>query len=157
MRVPAPLPVGLALAALVAGCGGGDESTPVVCTESAKPYMKALDDAPGEVRLEGDVAISDCLVENQDGGELASVGEAMVVAATQLNMEAREDPGGEANVAVGYLVGAAQRGAEDNEGIDAELIRRLAAAASYSPDNRPPPAEFESAYREGFDAGHEGG
>jgi hypothetical protein len=34
------------------------------------------------------------------------------------------------------------------------LIRRLTAAARYSPDNRPPPATFLEAYRRGFDAGH---
>src|SRR4051812_20734182 len=125
MRVPAPLLIGLALAALVAGCGSGDETTPAICAEGPKPYSKALEDAPGEVRLEGDVAISECLVENQDGGDLAAVGENMVVVATRLNMEAREEPGGGSAIELGYLVGAAQHGAEANQGIDAELIRRL--------------------------------
>lgn len=155
MRAVPTLLATAAIAAIgTAGCGSGDGSTPVVCTEGAKPYSKALEDAPGEVRLDGEVAISECLVGSQDGGDLAAVGEAMVVVATRLNMEGREEPDGEAPVELGYLVGAAQRGAEGNEGIDAELTRRLVAAASYSPDNRPLPAEFTRAYREGFDAGH---
>ena len=157
MRAARLLPTIVALAALgAAGCGGGG-STPAVCTEGPKPYSKALEGAPGEVRLEGDVAISDCLVENQDGGDLAAVGEGMIVVATRLNMEAREEPGGDAAMELGYLVGAAQRGADGNEGVDAELIRRLSAAAGYSPDNRPLPGQFKRTYREGFDAGHAGG
>ena len=58
---------------------------------------------------------------------------------------------------LGYLLGAAQRGADGTEGIHDELIRRLSAAARYSPDNRPLPAAFLRTYREGFDAGEAGG
>ena len=58
----------------------------------------------------------------------------MVEAATRLNAEARAEPGGAANLQLGYLLGAAQRGAEGTEGIHAELIRRLTAAARYSPE-----------------------
>jgi len=99
------------------------------------------------------VPISDCLTKNQTGGDLATVGSAMVTAATKLNAEARAKPGGDANIELGYLLGAAQRGAERTDGIHAELIRRLTAAARYSPDNRPLPPAFGRAYREGFDAG----
>ena len=81
----------------------------------------------------------------------------MVGAATKLNAEARAEPGGDANLQLGYLLGAAERGADETEGIHAELIRRLTAAARYSPDNRPPSAAFLRAYREGFDAGQRRG
>ena len=81
----------------------------------------------------------------------------MVAAATRLNAEARADPGGAANLRLGYLLGAAQHGADATNGIHVELIRRLAVAARYSPDNRPLPAEFVRAYRRGYDAGHSGG
>jgi hypothetical protein len=77
----------------------------------------------------------------------------MVDAATQLNAEARAEPGGEANLELGYLLGAAEHGAEGTEGIHAELIRRLSAAARYSPDNRPLPPVFLRTYKEGFSAG----
>jgi hypothetical protein len=97
------------------------------------------------------------LAENQQGGELATVGTAMVTAATRLNADARAEPGGGANVQLGYLLGAVQRGANRTDGIHAELIRRLAAAARYSPDGRPLPPLFLRAYREGFDAGEAGG
>lgn len=137
----------------LAGCGGPDDSTPVACLEGAPVYLRALEGAPGEVELGGTTPISDCLAKNQAGGDLATVGAAMLTATTKLNVEARAEPGGAANVQLGYLLGAAQRGADGSEGIHTELIRRLSAAARYSPDNQPPPATFLDAYQRGFDAG----
>ncbi|HET7120682.1 MAG TPA: hypothetical protein VFI17_05475 [Solirubrobacterales bacterium] len=144
-----------ALASLVvgAGCGATDSSTPVACLEGPATYLKALEGAPGEVELGGSTSISECLAQNQKGGDLATVGESMLRATTQLNAEARAKPGGAANLQLGYLLGAAQRGADSTEGIHDELVRRLTAAARYSPGNRPPPAAFLSAYQRGFDAG----
>jgi hypothetical protein len=144
----------LALLALLAtGCGRQDDSTPVACLEGTGVYLDALGDAPGEVMLAGSTPISGCLAENQTGGDLANVGAAMLGAATKLNAAARAAPGGPANLRLGYLLGAAERGADGTEGIHAELIRRLSAAARYSPDNRPLPATFLDAYQRGFDAG----
>jgi hypothetical protein len=141
------------LALLAIGCGGPSDTTPVACLEGANSYLAALEDAPGEVKLSGDTPISDCLAENQQGGDLAAVGAATIETATELNAKARENPGGTENLQLGYLLGAAQRGADETGGIHAELIRRLAAAARYSPDNHPLPPRFLRAYRQGYDAG----
>jgi hypothetical protein len=157
MRTPIAIVLSAATILAVAGCGAPDDSTPVACLEGAGTYLHALESAPGTVELRGETPISDCLAENQQGGELATVGTAMVAAATRLNAEARAQPGGSANLQLGYLLGAAQRGADRTDGIHAELIRRLSAAARYSPDNRPPPAPFLRTYGEGFDAGKAGG
>jgi hypothetical protein len=143
----------IVLAAGAIGCGQQDDSTPVACLEGSETYLRALKTAPDEVTLDGETPIGNCLAENQKGGELATVGTSMVGAATRLNAEARAEPGGEANLQLGYLLGAAEHGAEQTEGIHAELIRRLSAAARYSPDNRPLPPAFLRAYREGFNAG----
>jgi hypothetical protein len=143
----------LGLAGLAVGCGSVDDSTPVACLEGSNSYLAALEDAPGEVLLSGEVPISGCLAENQSGGELATVGAAMIETATELNAEAREDPAGSANLQLGYLLGAAQRGASRSSGIHAELIRRLAVAARYSPGNRPLSPAFQRTYRRGYDAG----
>lgn len=151
MRRPV-LPL-VALIIIVVGCSNSDDSTPVACLEGAQPYLEALEDAPGEVMLDDETPISDCLVENQAGGELAEVGATMLAAATKLNAVARGAPGGPANLQLGYLLGAAQRGAAESDGIHAELVRRLSAAARYSPDNRPLPAVFRRAYRRGYQAG----
>lgn len=149
LRVAASLLVSAALA----GCGGERDATPVACLSGAHAYLSALAAAPGEVRLRGETPISDCFVENQSGGDLAGVGEAMVEAATKLDAEARAQPGGGASVQLGYLLGAARRGADTTEGIHADLIRRLTVAARYSPGGKPLPPAFLAAYRRGFDAG----
>ncbi|HEX5713943.1 MAG TPA: hypothetical protein VFX85_11570 [Solirubrobacterales bacterium] len=152
--------IAIACAAVVllvlAGCGREDPSTPVACLEGQDLYLAALKKAPGEVKLAGEAPISECLAENQSGGDLARVGEAMIETATLLNGEARGVPDGPAALRLGYLVGAAKRGAEETEGIHSDLIRRLTVAARYSGEGPLPPA-FVSAYREGFDAGRAGG
>jgi len=154
MRIHIVIVLAVATCLAVAGCGEPDDSTPVACLEGTGTYVKALGDAPAAVKLHGETLISDCLAENQQAGDLATVGTALVAAATELNAEARAKPGSSANLQLGYLLGAAERGAESTNGIHVELIRRLSAAARYSPDNRPLPAAFLSTYREGFDAGH---
>ncbi len=148
-----PLLIAVVCVAAIAGCGETDEETSVACLEGASIYLDALRATPAVVRLDSETPISDCLPANQSGGDLAEVGTAMLSAATELNAEAREEPGGTSNLQLGYLLGAAQRGAADTEGIHAELIRRLAAAARYSPDNQPLSPLFTRTYREGFDAG----
>jgi hypothetical protein len=157
MRVRSALLLAVVTATALAGCGAReDASTPVACLEGSGVYLRALAASPDEVKLGGETSISDCLTENQQGGDLATVGEAMVEAATRLNTEALADPGGPAALRLGYLLGAAERGAERTEGIHAELLRRLAVAARYSPEGPLPPA-FAAAYREGFDAGRTSG
>ena len=147
--------VALAAATLAVGCGRNQsDETPAACLDGAGAYARALAAAPGAVRLAGDTPISDCLAENQDGGDLASVGEAMVETATKLNTEARAEPGSDASLQLGYLLGAAQRGADKTEGIHTDLVRRLTVAARYAPGSHPLPRAFLATYREGFDAGH---
>jgi hypothetical protein len=157
MRAPTAIVVALLLAALAGGCGKQGDSTPVACREGSGAYLAALATAPGKVALDGDTTISECLAENQQGGDLAAVGTALVAAATRLNAAARAQPSGQASVELGYLVGAAQRGAERTEGIHADLVRRLTVAARYAPGREPLPAAFLAAYRRGFDAGRAGG
>lgn len=149
----------LAAASLAAaqGCGSQDEGTPVACLEGAAAYEKALAAAPGEVLLQGETPISDCLAPNQAAGDLARIGEATVETATELNTEAREENGGGAAVQLGYLLGAAERGSEESEGIHSDLVRRLTVAARYAPKGQPLSEDFLADYEEGFDAGRSGG
>jgi len=145
--------IALSALAVLAGCGAASDSTPVACLEGPGPYLAALRGAPGTVELPDETPISACLIENQQAGDLATVGGALVTAATRLNAEARAEPGGTANLRLGYLLGAAERGANGTSGIHADLIRRLTAAARYSPRDRSLPATFLETYRKGFDAG----
>jgi len=142
---------------LAAGCGSADESTPVACLEGDGAYQQALKAAPDEVLLEDETLISECLTRNQSSGDLTRVGEALIETATALNAEAREDPGGAANLQLGYLLGAVERGAEEGEGIHSDLVRRLVVAARFVPDKQAFPPGFIPTYSEGFEAGRSGG
>ncbi len=147
----------LLLVALVAGCGSADDSTPVACLEGAEAYGRALSAAPDEVLLEGETLISECLTRNQSGGDITRVGEALIETATALNAEARAKPGGGANLQLGYLLGAVERGAEESEGIHTDLVRRLVVAARYVPGKQAQPPGFYRAYRSGYAAGQKTG
>jgi hypothetical protein len=147
----------LTLLALAAGCGSTDDSTPVACLEGAEAYERALAVAPDEVLLEGETLISECLTRNQSGGDISRVGEAMIETATALNAEARAEPGGDAAVQLGYLLGAVDRGAEESEGIHSDLIRRLVVAARYVPGKQTLPPGFIRGYRSGYAAGQSNG
>ena len=105
------------------------------------------------MKLGGETPISECLTENQQGGDLATVGAAMVETATELNAEARAEPTGDANLQLGYLLGAAQRGADRSEGIHADLLRRLTVSARYAPGANRSRRPSSRTYRQGFDAG----
>jgi hypothetical protein len=154
VRTSLPLACLATLAALLlAACGSSEPTTPTACFEGAAAYEKALADAPGEVRIDGETLISECFAERQGGGDLAQVGEALVETATRLDAEARAEPGGSANLELGYLLGAATAGAEATQGIHANLLRRLEATAQYAPGGQALPPRFARTYREGFDAG----
>lgn len=148
----------IAAAALaLVGCSDSDAETPSECFASADAYLAALEEAPGEVRLEGTTAISECLTEEQDEGTLGSVAEPLIAAATKLNAAARRDPGGEATVRLGYLVGAVQEGAATTGGIHEDLVIRLDTAARFNDGAKPLSAEFERAFGEGYAAGQASG
>ena len=156
MRVFAVTAFLIALA-LAVGCGSADDSTPVACLEGPDAYERALAAAPDEVLLEGETLISECLARNQSSGDLTRIGEALIETSTALNAEARAEPGGDANLQLGYLLGAVERGAEESEGIHSDLVRRLVVAARYVPGKQASPPGFLPTYSEGFDAGRAGG
>jgi hypothetical protein len=150
----------IALAAVVvvmavAGCGTKqNDLAPAACLATNQAYLTALERAPGEVRLAGTTPISDCLVPEQEAGQLANIGHEMVIAATKLNVEARRDPGGSAAVQLGYLLGAVAKGAD---AIHTDLVRRLNSAARFSDTGGTLPASFERAFGRGYAAGHASG
>jgi hypothetical protein len=142
-----------------AACGGTSEvaHTPDSCLNGPVYFAAALEKAPGKARLPGGTPISGCLVENQPTGDLANVGSYLLRVATQLNAKATSDPGGDAVVRLGYLVGAVTRGASDTHGIHSELLRRVKAAALYSPGGKPTSAAFYHSYGSGYAAGRQDG
>jgi hypothetical protein len=143
--------------AVLAGCGSDDSpDTPVACLGPASDYLDALRAAPDEVRLGGSTPITDCLVSEQEGGQLAQVGQAMVGAATTLNEEVRRGDD-DAALQLGYLQGAVQEAASETGGIHEDLTLRLEAAANFTPDGEPFPAPVERVLGEGYAAGQQFG
>jgi hypothetical protein len=139
---------------LAAGCSKSEnDQAPSACLTGSADYVAALKTAPGEVRLDGNTPISDCLVPDQGGGELERVGGAMIAAATELNAPARRDPSGPEALQLGYLVGAVERGADS---IHADLVRRINAAARFNQRERVSP-EFERSFGRGYAAGKQSG
>jgi hypothetical protein len=140
------------------GCGSDSSSNaPDACLQGASTYLEALADAPATVRLPGSAAISDCLTDGQDAGELAVVGSALVNAATKLNAEGRANPTGSAPVELGYLVAAVSKGAEDTSGIHEDLVRRVESAARFSPGGKGQSEDFKRGFGRGYAAGQQTG
>jgi hypothetical protein len=138
----------------VAGCGAKkNDVAPAACLVTNQGYLRALERAPAEVRLAGTTPISDCLVPEQEAGQLANIGREMIVAATKLNAEARQgsDP---ATLQLGYLIGAVAKGADS---IHTDLVRRLNSAAQFSQTGGALPASFQRAFGRGYAAGHSSG
>ncbi len=148
--------IALVAAAVLAimGCGTKkNDSAPGACLVTNHGYLRALERAPGEVRLAGTTPISACLVPEQEAGQLANIGREMIVTATKLNAEARQgsDP---ATLQLGYLIGAVSKGAD---AIHTDLVRRLNSAAQFSQTGGTLPASFQRAFGRGYAAGHSSG
>jgi hypothetical protein len=143
-----------AVVLLVAGCGAKENDlAPAACLVPNQGYLRALERAPAEVRLAGTTPISDCLVPEQDAGQLANIGHEMIVAATKLNAEARQGSDAAA-LQLGYLIGAVSKGAD---AIHTDLVRRLNSSAQFSETGGALPASFQRAFGRGYAAGHTSG
>lgn len=153
-----PLPPLVAvLAVVLAACGSGPESTPTACLTGPGEYLEALADAPDQALLAGSVPLSDCLVSDQSAGELNTVGQSVIAAATELNAEARRRPTSAATTRLGYLVGSVEEGASGTAGIHTDLVRRVNAAARFSEDPKGLPASFERTFGPAYAAARENG
>lgn len=104
--------------ALLAGCSKQEpESLPAACAD-AGALQRALAAAPAEVRLDGR-PLSRCLPKDADGADVQQAGITFTQVAGRL--ADRRDA-----VRLGYLLGAARRGAKRSQvGVYSELLRRL--------------------------------
>jgi hypothetical protein len=114
-----------AAGAALAGCSSdGSESLPAACRAAEQGVRTALADAPGRVEVDG-TPLSACFVKSSDPAEIQDVGAAYVAVAADLGAAAARNREGVEALRLGYLVGAASRGAERTQGIHSELVRRL--------------------------------
>ncbi len=139
-----------ASAASLAGCGR-QEPTAVdpACREGSGTMLRALRRAPAPVTVAGK-PLSTCLRDAGDGGDLRDVGIGYLDAAAALATAAEREPDGPEALRLGYLVGAAHRGASSDQGPASELVRRLDTEATRADRGSP-------AYRRGERAGRRAG
>lgn len=144
----------VALLAVAALAGCGDDGPPPVdfaCTASPQAVERALEQAPGDVRLQGGVPLSRCIANARNDAELQNVGTVFTIAAEHLEDVAPRDE--TAALRLGFLIGAARRGGARANGVQAELIRRLERSGAL--DGATPAAR--SALNRGLAAGEERG
>lgn len=120
-----------AAAAGASGCAKQGDAVPVprACAEGPAAIAAALRDAPGRVRLPDGTALSACVEGARSDGDLQSVGAALTRVAERLEERALA---GDVRAALelGYLVGAARRGAGADSALQAELVHRLERSAA---------------------------
>lgn len=124
---------GMALLVLVlgpggAGCGRQERVLAEVCVGRPDAIVHALASAPDRVRLPGGLTLSDCVSASSNPADLQNVGATFTDAAARLAPVARRDPA--VALRLGYLVGAAERGARRTAGFQAELVNRLVSFVS---------------------------
>jgi hypothetical protein len=127
MRRRAALAAVVSLAA--AGCGSHARAMSPACTTDRATIARALQRAPGAVRLRDGTRLSECLSTANTDAELQSFG--VVITALADDLAARGDA-----VRLGYLIGAARRGAARTNGVGLELSHRLEVAARRLRDGR---------------------
>jgi hypothetical protein len=139
-------PLGLAAAA----CGTGDPPPlDAACTASPEAIERALARAPAPVTLSSGTRLSECVARARSDADLQNEGVVLTRAADHLALRAQR---GDARAALGlgYLVGAARRGAAHTAGIHAELAHRVESAARLPADGGP---DVVSALQRGLRAG----
>jgi hypothetical protein len=142
----------IALAALgvtAAACGASDPPLDAACTASPDAIERALARAPAPVTLPTGTRLSECVSHARSDAELQTAGSVLTRAADDLARRA-ERGDAQAALGLGYLVGAARRGAARTAGIHAELQRRVESSARVLVDRG---AGLARALRRGVRAG----
>jgi hypothetical protein len=145
--------VAMVLALLLAGCAGArQDPVPTGCMNRPATIVQALARAPNAVQLPDGTRLSTCLRRARADGDLQALGMSLVSVADTLRARAAADPG--AAVGLGYLAGAVRAGVAVNQGLAAELGRRIERATALA-DDAPPAAR--AARAKGLLAGESSG
>ncbi|MDP9345398.1 MAG: hypothetical protein M3P44_06705 [Actinomycetota bacterium] len=121
-----PLVAVLALSA----CGAQEAPIDGACLESSRAIERALARAPAPVTLGTGTPLSKCISQARSDADLQSAGTIFTRAADELADLAKAGDAPSA-LQLGYLIGAARRGAARTAGIHAELQRRLERTGAY--------------------------
>lgn len=151
---PAALAALAAMALALAGCGSDSEGEGLAAgCANREQIAGALQAAPGAVSLETGTTISGCVNSARSDADLMTLGFAITAVADRLAEEGR---GGDRQAALqlGFLVGAADRGASNSQGIQSELAYRLESSARRIETAGP---QARAAFEEGRTAGRRQG
>jgi hypothetical protein len=145
--------VAVVLALLLAGCAGAqDDPVPTGCLDRPATIVRALAQAPGAVTLPDGTRLSTCLRRARADGDLQELGVSLISVADMLRARVASDPG--AAVGLGYLAGAVRAGVAANQGLAAELGRRIERATALADDA---PQAAQAARAQGLAAGESSG
>ena len=123
-----------AVAALVASGCGEQRSLPSACVQATSDDVaQVLAAAPERAALPDGTKLSECVDRAEDDGALQTLGLTFVAVADRL--AARVDRSDEAAFQLGFLIGAAERGAGPTGGLQAELVQRLQQTVSFEADD----------------------
>jgi hypothetical protein len=137
----------LLLLVAAAGCSSEEPpALPLACTEGEEAVAAALQAAPREVALPDGTKLSACVRNARSESELQSVGLVLTGVAEDLEAGAASAP--RSALQLGYLIGAARRGAPSESSLQAELVYRLERSAALDLS-----AESQRALEEGLRAG----
>jgi hypothetical protein len=120
-------------AAALAACGATSAPLDGACLDSGGTIERALARAPQPVTLPSGTRLSQCVANARSDSDLQNAGAVLTRAADHLSAAARTGDTGAA-LRLGYLVGAARRGARRTEGIHAELQRHIERTAAVLED-----------------------
>ena len=129
---PGALAAALATAvALPLAVGCGDEAPlPQACAQATDAdVMRALEGAPAHAALADGTLLSQCVDRAEDDAELQTLGLVLVAVSDRLAAQAAGSRA--AAFRLGFLVGAAQRGAGPTGGTQGELVQRLQQAIAF--------------------------
>ena len=116
-------------AVALAACGAASAPLDEACVGSAGAIERALARAPRPVTLPSGTRLSQCVSNARSDADLQTAGAVLTRAADHLSAQARAGDR-DAALRLGYLVGAARRGAKRTAGIHAELQRHIERAAA---------------------------
>lgn len=141
----------LSTAAILAGCGQ-EAPPPQACLQAGRvEVLQALSGAPAHARLADGTLLSTCIDRSESDADLQNLGITFVAVADRLTARIRRDP--EAAFQLGFLIGAAERGAGPTGGTQGELVQRLQQVIAFQADT---PA-VEAEVLRGIEAGRRSG
>ena len=145
--------VAAVLALLLAGCAAVQEDpVPAACIGEPAAIVRALGRAPGAVRLPDGTRLSTCVRRARADGDLQALGVSFITVADTLRARVASDPAAAAGL--GYLAGAVRAGVAANQGLAAELGRRIEHVTALADDA---PLTARAAHARGLQAGSSGG